>query len=316
MVEAQEVEGPPAPSEAGDPGLVRVQLKPQSGQDLRHPSPGLLGPGPGPAEHHEIIGEPHQHAEAPTHLRPLLVEDVEGDIGEQGGDRRALGRPRHRVGDDPVLQHPHPQPRPEQLQHVPVRHPPLNERHQDVMPDFAEAVRDVGVKHPLRAPVGLDPDGLAGHVGRSLRSEPVADRQEVGLEDGFEDDLRRRHGNAVSEARDRERPGLTRLPWFGDVHPPQRSRPVGPVSERLGELVKEGAYSGLLDGLDGHAIDAGSPSVGTHFTPRPPQDVGAADVVIEGVEPALGVLLGAAVEHTLQGSNPVHTFGAGGGPSL
>jgi site-specific DNA recombinase len=36
---------------------------------------------------------------------------------------RALRGAGHLLGDHPALEHPHPQPRPDQLQHLPVRHP-------------------------------------------------------------------------------------------------------------------------------------------------------------------------------------------------
>ena len=72
--------------------------------------------------------------------------------------RRTLGSSRSRIGHRPVLEHPRSQPRPEELQHVPVRHPFGNQPDQGVVVDAPEAVRQVGVKHPLGAPVGLGPD--------------------------------------------------------------------------------------------------------------------------------------------------------------
>jgi hypothetical protein len=82
--------------------------------------------------------------------------------------------------------------------------------------DGAETVADVGVKHPLGAPVGLDPDGLKGLVGRALGAEPEADRQEVGLEHWLKDQLGRGHRHPVAHARDacfilRLRSGVVRL---------------------------------------------------------------------------------------------------------
>ncbi len=43
------------------------------------------------------------------------------------------------------------------------------------MVDAAEAVRHVGVEHPLCAPVGHDPDRLQGLTGRTLRPEAEAE---------------------------------------------------------------------------------------------------------------------------------------------
>ena len=134
------------------------------------------------------------------------------------------------------------------------------------------------------APVGLDPDDLDGIVGRALRPEPEAHRLEVGLEDRFEDQLGGRHDHPVSHGGDAQRPGLARLARLGNVHPPQRLRPVRPGPHRGGEPVEEVAHPGGLDGVDGHPIDAGSPPVGAHVDPRPPHHVAAGDMVVEGVE--------------------------------
>ena len=81
-------------------------------------------------------------------------------------------------GRHPILQHPHPQPRPQQLQHPPVSDPPGDLRHDGVVLDGPETVADVGVKHPLGAPVGLDPDGLKGLMGRAFGPKPITDGQE------------------------------------------------------------------------------------------------------------------------------------------
>ena len=85
---------------------------------------------------------------------------------------------------------------------------------------------DVSVEHPHPAPVGRRPDRLQGLMGRALRAEPETAPEEVGLEDRFEHDLRCRHHHPVSHSRDAERPGLPRLARLGDVHPPQRLRPI------------------------------------------------------------------------------------------
>src|SRR6266542_2971479 len=53
-VKAQEVESLGTFGEADDPGLVRVQLKPQRTKDLLHPAPGLAGPDPARAEDDEV----------------------------------------------------------------------------------------------------------------------------------------------------------------------------------------------------------------------------------------------------------------------
>jgi hypothetical protein len=315
QVEAEEVDPLLSAGEADDPGLVGVQVQPQTGQDLGHPPARLLGVCTASAQHQEVVGVPHQHPEAARRARPFRIQHVERDVAQQRADRRALRGSRHGVGDRPVLQYPDPQPRPEQLQHPPITDPTGNLRQHSVVIDLPEAVPDIGVKHPLGAPVDLDPDGLKGLMGRAPGPKPVACRQEVGLEDRFEDQLRRGHRYPVAHARDRQRSGTTRLPRFWDMDPPQRRRPVRPGPKRCREVAEEGRHPGRLHGVDGHPIGAGRPSVCSHLVPGPAQDVAAGDLVVQGMEPALGLLLGTAVQHALQRTGRVQAIGPRGGPS-
>jgi hypothetical protein len=140
-------------------------------------------------------------------------------------------------------------------------------------------------------------------------------RQEVGLEHWLKDQLGRRHHHPVAHAWDAERPGGARLARLGNVDPPQRRRPVDPAPERGGEVIEEGYHPGRLNSLDGDPIHAGRPSVGSHLVPGPEQDVAAGDLVEQGMEPAVGLLLGAAIEHALQGTDLVQALGRRGGPS-
>ena len=183
------------------------------------------------------------------------------------------------------------------------------------MVDGAETVAHVGVEHPIGAPVGLDPDGLDGLVGRAPGPKPVAGRQEVGLEDRLEDQLGRRHRYPVAHGRDAKRPGLARLARLGDMDSPQRRRPVGPGPERCREVAEEGCHPGRLDVGDGDPIHAGRPSVCSYLVPGPEQDVAAGDLVEQGMEPAMGLLLGTAVQHALQGTGWVQAVGPRGGSS-
>jgi DNA invertase Pin-like site-specific DNA recombinase len=226
-----------------------------------------------------------------------------------GRGRRALWGARTRLGGHPTLQHPGPQPGPDKLEQPPVTDPPGDLRRQSLVIDGAEAVTDVGVQHPFAATVSLDPHGVTRLMGRALRAEPVAGRQEVGLEHRLEDQLRCRHRYPVAHGRDAERPGLARLARLGNVDPPQRRRPVGPGPKRCREVLEEGCHPGRLDLLDGHAIDAGCPSVGTNVVPGPFEDIAAGDLVEQGMEPAVGLLLGAAVQHALQGTDLVQAVG-------
>jgi hypothetical protein len=86
-----------------------------------------------------------------------------------------------------------------------------------------------------------------------------------------------------------QRPGLSWLAGLGDVHPAQRSRPVGAGPELFGQVGEEAPRPGALDVGDGYTVNTGCSSVVTDVTPRLPQDVAAGDVVIKGVEATVGI---------------------------
>ena len=73
----------------------------------------------------------------------------------------------------------------------------------------------------------------------------------------------------------------------------------------LRQVLEERFHPGGGHRVDGHAVHAGSAPVRAHARPRPPQDVHAVDVAIQGMEPAFGFLLGTAVKRPLQGSDLV-----------
>ena len=81
------------------------------------------------------------------------------------------------------------------------------------------------------------------------------------------------------------------------MHPPQRPGPVPAGPQLSGKLFKKRPHAGIpgrLDRLDTDAIDAGRALVGAHVEPRPPQHVAAGDLVKQGMETTLGILLGTA----------------------
>src|ERR1019366_7662608 len=120
------------------------------------------------------------------------------------------------------------------------------------------------------------------------------------------------------DRRDAERPGLARFARLGDVDPAQRLRTVRLVRKRCSQSVEEHLHpigAPVLDRRNGHAVDAGSTLVPCHLDPCPPQDVGAADLVVKGVETSSGILLGTAIEHALKGSDLVHLLGFADGSS-
>ena len=108
----------------------------------------------------------------------------------------------------------------------------------------------------------------------------------------------------INSKRVTERPELSRLPGLGNVDSPQGGGPVGPLLECLGDFFEEGVHSGGLDVFDADAVDTGGSSVLTDFSPGPGKHVGAADLVVEGMEPAVWVLLGTAAKRVGEGSGP------------
>ena len=183
------------------------------------------------------------------------------------------------------------------------------------MIDFVKTASDVGVERPDLALVDGRPDRLQRVVGRQPGPEPVAGREEVGFEDRLEHDLRRRHHLPVGHTRDTERPQLPRPARLWDMNAPQRPRPVRSGTQLGGELVEKAAHPGSHDIVDCDPIDARGSTVGTDLAPGPPEHVAAGDLVIERVEAAILVLLGTAVEHALESTNPIHTRGVADRPS-
>jgi len=85
-----------------------------------------------------------------------------------------------------------------------------------------------------------------------------------------------------------------------------------------GEGIEERSHCGGFPGCDvgdGDTVDAGSALIGRHVDPGPPHHVTAGELVVEGVEPTLRMLLGAAVEHALEGLDGVQAIDLPDGPS-
>jgi hypothetical protein len=99
------------------------------------------------------------------------------------------------------------------------------------------------------------------------------------------------------------------------MSPPQRPRPVGSGTQLASELFEEPAHPRTHDIADLDPVDARRPAVGTDLAPSPPEHVAAGDLVIQGVEAAIRILLSTAVEHALESTNLAHAHGAVDGPS-
>ena len=222
-------------------------------------------------------------------LGPGPVEGMQVDVRQERGDNPALRCPRDRLGDHPVSKHTCLQPQPDQLEHPPVRHALRDQRKQPRMVDLPEEVPDVGLEDELLPARKRHPDHFQSIGGRQPRAVPEATRQEVGLEDWFEDELRCLLTHPVAHGRDAQRP----LPAvrLGDLHPTHQRRAVDARTEVTGKLAEHPLDPVALHRLQGHTIDPGGATIRSHPPPRLHQDVIPVDPVIQGVEtPTLGLL--------------------------
>ena len=170
-----------------------------------------------------------------------------------------------------------------------IRHALRDQRQQPRVVDLPEEVPDVGLEDKQPPPRERHPDRLQRIGGRPLRAEAEATRQEVRLEDRFEDDPRRLLAHPVAHGRDTQRPPAA--VGLGDLHPTHRRRTVHPRTEVTGKLVEHPLDPIGLHRLQGHPINPGGATIRSHPPPRLHQDVIPVDPVIQGVEtPTLGLL--------------------------
>jgi hypothetical protein len=90
VMEAQEVEAFGTLGKVHDPGLFGMQAQPERSKDRPRPLLGLFGPLTSRAQDHEVVGVTNERSQPIACCRPRLVEDREGDVCQQRGDRRAL----------------------------------------------------------------------------------------------------------------------------------------------------------------------------------------------------------------------------------
>jgi len=90
VVESQEVEALYSIPEVHDRGLIGMQAQPERPQGGFGQVTGLFGTLPGGADDDEVAD---QRSEPPSTVGPCLIEDMEGDVGEQWGMGEACGVP-------------------------------------------------------------------------------------------------------------------------------------------------------------------------------------------------------------------------------
>jgi hypothetical protein len=161
---------------------------------------------------------------------------------------------------------------------------------------------------------GLIDEDLQGIARRPLRAEPETARQEIRLEDRLEHDLHRGLHDPVADRGDRQRPALA-APRLGDQHLPRRQRTPRTGPQLASQLAGQPGHPVLLDNCQGGLAGTRRAVVTAHRIPRPLQDVFAADLVPQRMEPSSRIGLGRPVKHMLQGADPVPVDGRQGGPS-
>src|SRR5215470_10603178 len=194
----------------------------------------------------------------------------------------------------------------QRLQHGLVADAFLHRLHQLVMRNRRKTVSDVRFHHPPAAPPALINEHLQGIMRRPPRAEPETGRQEIRLEDRLEHDLHRGLHDPVPDRGNRKRPLLPR--WrarLGYEYPPGRLRTVPAFPQPSGQLIEQPDNPVLLDGGQGDLVDARRAIVRAHRDPRAPQNVTAADLVIQRVEPSPGIGLGRPVQRMLQGTDRI-----------
>ena len=146
----------------------------RGGQGRLGQVPGLLRPVPGRAEHDEVVAVTDQRPQLRPRLAHASSRTWRAMLASSGEIGEPCGVPASDVGDHPALEHPGPQPSPQQLQHLPVNDPALDLGHQGVVVDLVEAALMSASSTHTAPLVGRLADGLEGLVGRSLRAEPEA----------------------------------------------------------------------------------------------------------------------------------------------
>jgi len=132
----------------------------------------------------------------------------------------------------------------------------------------------------------------------SSRSVRVLFRQQVGLENGFQDQHRRRLNHAIRDGRDPQRPfaaiGLR------DHHPTYRLWAVRLIPETFRQSAQPRLHALRFDLLERHTVHARDAAVGSAAVVGMVQHVHSIDLVVQGVEPKAWRLLRFGVQRRLQ----------------
>ena len=195
------------------------------------------------------------------------------------------------------------QPHLDQMQHRAVGDPPGHAAHQLCVGNAVEVPAQVRI-HYLPMSRIQQPVDVADRVHRAAAgSVGVLFRRQVGLEDGSEDQHRRRLYDTIFDRRDSQGPGLAvRL---GDVHPPDRRRTVRPALQLLRQFAQPPLQPIRLDVLERLPVHARRSLIGLAAVVGEGQHVLAVHLVVQRVEPVARRSLRFGVQRHLQLLNAI-----------
>ena len=169
-----------------------------------------------------------------------------------------------------------------------------------------KAVGDVRLHHPPAAPPALIDEHLQGIVRRPPRAEPEADQSACPL---------RRPARARSSprpARSGHEPEESKAASARPAHPAWDITPCARAADDSGLPLSSLASSPSSRSMPYSSTAArvilsmpGAPLLAAHRSPRAPQHIPAADLVIQRVEPPPGIGLGRPVQRMLQGTDRI-----------
>src|SRR2546425_917982 len=242
-----------------NPCLGRMQFETGLRRPRLHPLKRGSSFGFSSTQDHEVVRVPH-HLDA--HLGQMMIEGIEIDVGKQRADDRALGssflgRPPFRRLHDLLGQK-----RFDQVQHLAVGHLCAHPLQQRLMRDRVEVAFQVRIDHPTVPFLQQGVDAPQRVLRAPIRSEPVALRREVPLEDRLQHRSERRLHHPVAHRRNPQGAFLL-APRFGNPHPPDRLRTIATVLQRPREFLQV-LLQVALELLHRLVIDSRRPFVRLH----------------------------------------------------
>src|SRR5271167_3979479 len=264
-VVAEEVKAANLPG-VHNPRLDRVQGQSHREGPIPHHFQPLLGGYLSPAKHYEVVGVPH-------HLDPFLghevVERVEIDVRQQRADHGTLGsspfgrpalRRLHHLGGQKRLQ---------QSQHLTVGYLLPHPVHQRRVRNRVEVAFQVRIHHPVVTLLQQGVDAAQRILAAPLRTEPVAVRREIPLEDRLQHRSERCLQHPVAHRRDAQGSHLF-ASQLGNPRPPDRLRTVTAVLQRLREFLQI-RFQVALELFHRHVVHPCRIAVGLHSREGLPQ---------------------------------------------